>query len=148
MHQQIDTHSNSTHCYHCQNHCNPRDNSCSSNIFVNVDHMMMSENYHQQYPSNIMFTSTIPNYDPGLLTPPSPDIVNVNEVHDDNNSSNNHNYSNNYITNMYDNHPYPNVVLHTRRRHPRSNSCSFNQPQQSLSSSFIHPAMITSYNNK
>ncbi|CAH8486893.1 unnamed protein product [Schistosoma curassoni] len=148
MHQQIDTHSNPTHCYHCQNHCNPCDNSCSSNIFVNVDHMMMSENYHhQQYPSNIMFTSTIPNYDPGLLTPPSPDIVNVNEVHDDNNSSNNHNYNNNYITNIYDNHPCPNVVLHTRRRHPRSNSCSFNQPQQSLSSSFIHPAMITSYNN-
>ncbi|XP_018649459.1 hypothetical protein Smp_196920 [Schistosoma mansoni] len=149
MHQ-VDTHSNPTHCYHCQKHCHPGDSSCSPNIFVNVDHML-SENYQvQQYPSNIMFTSTIPNYDPGLLTPPSSDIVNVNEVHNDNNSNStnyNHNYSNNYATNLYDNHPCPNVVLHTRRRHPRSNSCQFNQPQQSLSPLFIHPAMITSYNN-
>ncbi|KAK4473510.1 hypothetical protein MN116_002872 [Schistosoma mekongi] len=136
-------HSNQFHCYHCQNpdHLQNIDNSCSPNLFVNVHNSTLNEFQHQQ-PSNIMFTSTIPNYDPGLLTPPSPDIIDVNNDHD--NTMNLH----------VNHHRYPNV-FHTRRRHPRSSSYHFgqthyhhHQEQQPLSSSYINPAMITSYHNK
>ncbi|KAH8850087.1 Protogenin [Schistosoma japonicum] len=134
-------HSNQLHCYHCQNsdHLHNINDSCSPNLFVNVHNPTVNEFQHQQ-PSNIMFTSTIPNYDPGLLTPPSPDIIHANNDHD--------NKMNLYVNH----HQYPNV-FHTRRRHPRSSSCHFgqthyhHQEQQPFSSSYINPAMITSFNN-
>ncbi|CAH8467919.1 unnamed protein product [Heterobilharzia americana] len=121
-------------------HGNGNNESGSPPVMVNLHNFIMNEN--RQLSKNVMFTSCIPNYDPGLLTPPN--------IDDDVNNNNNNNADNNMVMHSSQ---YPYVYRideetrhHDERHHPRSTSCQFShilhQPQSS-SSSFIHPDLTS-----
>ncbi|CAH8828422.1 unnamed protein product [Trichobilharzia szidati] len=125
-----------------RNGCNLyAEESNSPPFMMNFNHLMMSGNHYlpqqqqQQQPMNIMFTSCIPNYDPGLLTPPSPsNPVNFNKDYNDNN--NNTTTTTTVITWIC-----TTVIKHPREcHHPRSHSfhVSHTSHQSKLPSSSLH----------
>nr|CAH8825906.1 unnamed protein product [Trichobilharzia regenti] len=144
------------HHYQQQQHQQYQRNGC--NIYTdesNAPPFMMNFNHHylaqQQQPMNIMFTSCIPNYDPGLLTPPSPNPANFNkDYNDNNNNSHNHSHHVDMYNSQYTDSSYPinNEVKHPKEcHHPRSHSfhVSHTDHQSKLPSSslHIHPDIMT-----